>query len=79
MMATAPLIHSNGVGIGRTAKTNRPRVEIGYGKPKSYAVSIKNSAGKMVFRFDYDPYNGIHARHEQRMRFGKFTGEGHLQ
>ena len=66
MMATAPLMHSNGIGVGKTTKPNKPRVDIGYGNPKSYgytAANVNNSAGKSVFRIDYDPFNGLHAHY----------------
>ena len=66
MMATAPLMHSNGIGVGKTAKPNKPRVDIGYGNPNSHgytAVNVNNGAGKSVFRIDYDPSNGLHAHY----------------
>ena len=66
MMATAPLMHSNGIGVGKTAKPNKPRVDIGYGNPKAHgytAVNVNNNAGKSVFRIDYDPTNGLHAHY----------------
>ena len=66
MMATAPLMHSNGIGIGKTTNLDKPRVDIGYGNPRSYgytAANVNNSAGKSVFRIDYDPHNGLHAHY----------------
>lgn len=65
-MATAPLMHSNGIRVGKTAKHNKPRVDISDGNPKAHgytAVNVNNNAGKSVFRIDYDPSNGLHAHY----------------
>ena len=63
MLANAALQHSNGFRIGKTAKPNRPRVEIGYGNPKVKGhtiVNVNNSSGKAIFRIDFDPVNSFH-------------------
>ena len=66
MAVSAPLVHSDGVKIGKTAKPDKGRLEIGYGNPrvKGYTViNYNNSAGKSVFRIDFDPVHQLHAHY----------------
>jgi len=54
---------ANGLQIGRTAKPQYGRANIGYGNPATNGntlISIQNKAGKSLFRLDVDAVNLLH-------------------
>ena len=54
---------SSGIQIGKTAKPQYGRANVGYGTPRtngSTLISIQNNAGKRIFSLDFDASNAVH-------------------
>ena len=63
MTAGSLLKNAKGLQIGKTAKPQYGKANIGYGTPKTSGntlLSIQNKAGKCIFRFDMDAVNAVH-------------------